>query len=178
MRGVDPISDAAMAVRPIDRMTSDRADDLAIHADGGVRPLLTLELFQARRDVVANLRGGIRPIHPREPFAQIRSIAIGHGEQRLRVVHFELPQLEAGGHDEMEQVHAVPAGFCGLRDFEMDGVSVVSGCIAYIISDVFRISNADCGSSAYWNRLRSSGEIMPYLTSASKLMISFQYFEP
>src|ERR1043166_3195953 len=118
------------------------------------------------------------PIHPWEPFAQIRSIAIGHREQRLRIAHLELPQLDAGRHDEMKSVHAVPAGFCGLRDFEIDGVSGVSGCIAYIISHVFRISNADCGSSAYWNRLRSSGEIMPYFTSASKLMISFQYFDP
>src|SRR4051794_18167928 len=77
MRGVDPISDRTMTVRPIDWMTPERADDLAIQADGGVRPLLTLELLQPRRDVVASLRGRIRAIHPREPFAQIRSVAIG-----------------------------------------------------------------------------------------------------
>ena len=57
MRGVNPISDAAMPIRPVDRMTPDRANDLAIHANGGVRALLIVDLLQSRRDVVPSLVG-------------------------------------------------------------------------------------------------------------------------
>jgi hypothetical protein len=45
--------------------------------------------------------------------------------------------------------YAVPAGFCGFRDFEMAGVSGVSGCIAYVVNPVLRSSKAVIGSSAY-----------------------------
>src|ERR1017187_7530412 len=126
-------------------------------------------------------------VHPWEPLAQIGAVVVGGGEHGLGVTRLEQSDFDAGCYGAPEHMgidrhrfdaaHEVPEGFCGLRDLEIAGNSCVSGC-TYSVSPACSKSNAVSGSSAYWNKFKSSAPMVPYFTSASKLIISFQYFEP
>ena len=73
------------------------------------------------------------------------------------------------------ELHYAPPGFCGLRDFEIAGVSGVSGCMRVghqALPSGSRTPSPDRRRTGTGSGPRR--EIIPYFTSASKLMISFQ----
>ena len=95
---LQPVADAAMFARPIDRVAADTSRDRAIHADDRLRVLIGSVLVQDALDEVADVIGRFREVHPRQPFAQVRAVAVDDGEQFLGIAHLEQPQLNPRGH--------------------------------------------------------------------------------
>jgi hypothetical protein len=74
-------------------------------------------------------------IHPWQPLAQVLAVRFCKLENGLRIGGLKEPHFEPGAGLAAKRIlemraHGTPAGFCGLRDREMAGVSGVSTCKA------------------------------------------------
>src|SRR5579872_1985586 len=141
--------------------------------DRAIGPPIGLKLRDRAGNEGARIFNRPGVVHPGQPRPEMGAVALRHLKKRRRIAILDLPDFDFGRYPKLKH-HEIPPGICGLRDFEIEGVSGVSGCMACSVSPFFSISKAVGGSSAYWKRFRSSGEIIPCFTSASKLMISFQ----
>jgi len=126
--GIQPISDAAIAVGPVDGVAADRAAQRALHPDAGIRSPALGKLLAGPGNERFHVGHRLRVIHPGQPFPKIGAVFFDQAQDRSPVGGLELPDFDPR-RDLFPECH-VPAGFCGFRECEMAGTSVVSGFAA------------------------------------------------
>ncbi len=121
-------------------MATHGAGEFPVNPEASLRPLAGFELAAHARDEVADVVGGAGVIHPGKPVAQILAPAIhrgidGFGVVKLEELDFD-PRSRAsakhwpiatGSRRRLQHADYAPPGVCGLIDFEIEGVSWVSG---------------------------------------------------
>src|SRR5438067_12675377 len=91
----DPIPDVAIAILPVDWMTSYCPGKFSVDPQPGLRPLVGFVLASHARDELADIFGRAGMVHPGEPLAQILAPAIHLGIDSFGVLKLEQPDFNS-----------------------------------------------------------------------------------
>ncbi|MNY54203.1 hypothetical protein D3C86_1900450 [compost metagenome] len=85
----EPVAQDGGAVRPVDPVVPDDARQLALMPDPGMEAVALGELPQGQLDEGPGVLDRAGQVHPGQPLAEVRAVAVDQGEEGARMACFE-----------------------------------------------------------------------------------------